>query len=183
MFKYDDALDTFGVHGVGGTMGALLTGVFAAPDINANLNTNLKDLVGKTLWLEQLKAIGLTLTLAIVGTTVIGFAIKALIGLRADKSIEETGLDESRARRGRLPRRRDGPPEPGRGGLRPGAGAAAVAGHAEVLVGPCAKRGNPTTLVCESRARRLCWRARLFFSPAIAQIRWRRRPSRRCGCG
>jgi Amt family ammonium transporter len=40
-FKYDDALDTFGVHGVGGTMGALLTGFFATADVNANLSTNL----------------------------------------------------------------------------------------------------------------------------------------------
>ncbi len=57
-FKYDDALDTFGVHGVGGTMGALLTGFFATTSANANLSTNLGSIVGKTLWLEQLKAIG-----------------------------------------------------------------------------------------------------------------------------
>jgi Amt family ammonium transporter len=95
VLKYDDALDTFGIHGVGGTMGALLAGVFASADVNGNLNTNLKDLVGQTLWLEQLKAIGLTVALAVVGTTVIGLAIKALIGLRVDKSIEEAGLDGS----------------------------------------------------------------------------------------
>ena len=58
IFKYDDALDTFGVHGVGGTLGALLTGFLATPDANANLATNLKDLVGNGLWLEQVKAIG-----------------------------------------------------------------------------------------------------------------------------
>ena len=63
-FKYDDALDTFGVHGVGGTMGAFVTGIFATPEVNANLSTNLADIVGKTLWLEQLKAIGLTLVLS-----------------------------------------------------------------------------------------------------------------------
>src|SRR5262249_41212167 len=68
--KYDDALDTFGVHGVGGTLGALVTGIFATPEVNANLNTNLSGLVGKTLWLEQLKAIGLTLTLAVGRTTI-----------------------------------------------------------------------------------------------------------------
>ncbi len=95
LLKYDDALDTFGIHGVGGTMGALLAGVFASADINGNLNTNLKDLVGQTLWLEQLKAIGLTIALAVVGTTVVGLAIKALIGLRADKQVEESGLDET----------------------------------------------------------------------------------------
>jgi ammonium transporter, Amt family len=58
---YDDALDTFGVHAVGGTMGALLTGFLATPTANANLDLNLKDIVGKTLWLEQLKAMGLTI--------------------------------------------------------------------------------------------------------------------------
>src|SRR2546425_3217701 len=60
---YDDALDTFGVHAVGGTLGAFLTGVLATADVNSNLNTNLKDIVGKTLWMEQLKAIAVTLVL------------------------------------------------------------------------------------------------------------------------
>jgi Amt family ammonium transporter len=95
VLKYDDALDTFGVHGVGGTMGAILAGVFASADVNGNLNTNLKDLVGQGLWLEQVKAAGITIALAIVGTTVIGLAIKAVLGLRADTSVEEAGLDQA----------------------------------------------------------------------------------------
>jgi Amt family ammonium transporter len=95
LFKYDDALDTFGVHGVGGTMGAFVTGIFATPEVNANLNTNLAGLVGKTLWIEQLKAIGLTLALSVVGTTVIAFAIKAVLGLRPSVENEELGLDET----------------------------------------------------------------------------------------
>jgi Amt family ammonium transporter len=90
---YDDALDTFGVHAVGGTLGAFLTGVLATADVNANLLTNLKDIVGKTLWLEQVKAIGITLVLAIVGTTVIAFIVKAVIGLRPDEDEETVGLD------------------------------------------------------------------------------------------
>ncbi len=90
---YDDALDTFGVHAVGGTLGAFLTGIFATADVNANLLTNLKDIVGKTLWLEQLKAIGLTLALSIVGTTIIAYVIKAIIGLRASEEVERQGLD------------------------------------------------------------------------------------------
>ncbi len=95
-FKYDDALDTFGVHGVGGTMGALVTGIFATPEVNGNLNTNLAAvLAGKTLWLEQLKSIGLTLALSIVGTTVIAFAVKAVFGLRPSLESEELGLDEA----------------------------------------------------------------------------------------
>ena len=57
-FGYDDALDTFGVHAVGGTLGALLTGFLATANVNSNLTTNLKDIVGKSLWMEQIKAIG-----------------------------------------------------------------------------------------------------------------------------
>jgi Amt family ammonium transporter len=90
---YDDALDTFGVHAVGGTIGAFLTGVLATADVNANLLTNLKGIVGHTLWLEQLKAIGITLVLAIVGTIVIAYIVKALIGLRPDEDVETAGLD------------------------------------------------------------------------------------------
>jgi ammonium transporter, Amt family len=91
--KYDDALDTFGVHGVGGTMGALLTGFLATADVNANLNTNLKDLVGNGLWMEQVKAIGLTMAIAIIGTTIIAFIVKALVGLRPANDEELQGLD------------------------------------------------------------------------------------------
>ena len=94
-FGYDDALDTFGVHAVGGTLGALLTGFLATPTVNANLSTNLKDIVGKTLWLEQLKAIGVTLVLAIVGTVVIAYIVKAVIGLRPSEEVETVGLDLS----------------------------------------------------------------------------------------
>jgi Amt family ammonium transporter len=90
---YDDALDTFGVHAVGGTLGAFLTGILATPAVNSNLNTNLKDIVGKTLWIEQLKAIGITLLLAVIGTTVIAYIVKAVIGLRVNEEVEVAGLD------------------------------------------------------------------------------------------
>ena len=95
MFGYDDALDTFGVHAVGGTLGALLTGVFATPAVNANLSTNLKDVVGKTLWIEQIKAIGITLVLASVATVIIALIVKALVGLRPSVEAEQEGLDLS----------------------------------------------------------------------------------------
>jgi Amt family ammonium transporter len=94
IFKYDDALDTFGVHGVGGTMGALVTGIFATPDANGNLSTNLAGVVGKTLWLEQLKAMGLTVVISVVATAVIAYALKAVIGLRPSLEGEEMGLDD-----------------------------------------------------------------------------------------
>src|SRR4051794_28724233 len=67
---YDDALDTFGVHAIGGTMGALLTGILATAGVNPNLDANLHDILGKTLWLEQLKAMGLTIGMAVAATTV-----------------------------------------------------------------------------------------------------------------
>jgi Amt family ammonium transporter len=95
MFQYDDALDTFGVHGVGGTLGALVTGFFATPEANANLNINLASIVRHTLWIEQLKAIGLTLVISIGGTAVLALAIKAAMGLRLPADGEESGLDQS----------------------------------------------------------------------------------------
>ena len=92
---YDDALDTFGVHGVGGTLGAFVTGIFATPSVNANLDTNLKGVVGSSLWLEQLKAMALTVVLSVVATVVLAYAIKAVLGLRPTLEDEETGLDLS----------------------------------------------------------------------------------------
>ena len=92
---YDDALDTFGVHAVGGTMGALLTGFLADAGMNPNLNTNLKDIIGKTLWIEQLKAMGFTIALAVAATVAIGYALKFTIGLRPTDEDEELGLDLS----------------------------------------------------------------------------------------
>jgi Amt family ammonium transporter len=91
--KYDDALDTFGVHGVGGTVGALVTGIFADPGVNANLNTNLANYIGAGLVVEQLKAIGVTLVISVVGTAVLASIVKALVGLRPDAEGEEVGLD------------------------------------------------------------------------------------------
>src|SRR3989449_1593542 len=102
---YDDALDTFGVHAVGGTLGAFLTGVLATASINPNLapvasaplsaatQNGLARIVGHTLWLEQLKAIGITILLAVVGSAIIGALVRGLIGLRIAPEIERQGLD------------------------------------------------------------------------------------------
>jgi Amt family ammonium transporter len=98
-FGYDDALDTFGVHAVGGTLGAFMTGMLARNSANSNLATNLKDYVKDTMFqplmFEQLKAIVLTLALAVIGTTVIAFAVKAVMGLRPVEDVELAGLDIS----------------------------------------------------------------------------------------
>jgi len=101
-FGYDDALDTFGVHAVGGTIGAFLTGVLANASVNSNLTdanaaakqNGLAHLVAKGgLWLEQLKAMGITIIMAITATVVLAYLVKALIGLRPAPEVERQGLD------------------------------------------------------------------------------------------
>jgi ammonium transporter, Amt family len=89
--KYDDALDTFGVHAVGGTMGAILTGLLATKEVNANL----KDDLLASLFRSQLMAVVLTIVLACLATTIIALALKAVMGLRASPEVESTGLDIS----------------------------------------------------------------------------------------
>ena len=100
--KYDDALDTFGVHAVGGTLGALLTGVLAVSAVNANIgpggvaasvNGLAASVAGHTAWIAQLEAMAVTLVLAVVMTVVITFVTKALVGLRPSLEAEAQGLD------------------------------------------------------------------------------------------
>lgn len=91
---YDDALDTFGIHGVGGTLGAILTGVFASDKVHPVLGSeeggmNLMD----GLLMEQLKACGLTIVWSLAATFVITIIVKAVIGLRPSAEDEEVGLD------------------------------------------------------------------------------------------
>lgn len=88
MLGYDDALDTFGVHGVGGTLGAILTGVFASKEANPGIEGLLPGLLG-----EQLKACALTIGWSVVATVIIAFIVKAVIGLRPTLEVEEAGLD------------------------------------------------------------------------------------------
>jgi Amt family ammonium transporter len=85
---YDDALDTFGVHGVGGTLGAILTGVFADEKINSVVGP-LKE----GLLVAQFKAIGITIVWSVVATAIIAFIVKAVVGLRPSPETERQGLD------------------------------------------------------------------------------------------
>jgi Amt family ammonium transporter len=87
-FGYDDALDTFGIHAVGGTLGALLTGFLATSSVNGNISKLTNGLI-----FEQLKAMGLTLALSISATIVIAYIVKALVGLRPTAEDEVHGLD------------------------------------------------------------------------------------------
>jgi ammonium transporter, Amt family len=101
-FGYDDSLDAFGVHGVGGTVGALLTGVFATSAVNSIF----KDSGGNTLpvglidgnasqLVNQLIAVALTVSISVVATIIILKVVDLLIGVRVDEETELRGLDLS----------------------------------------------------------------------------------------
>jgi len=87
---YDDSLDAFGVHGLGGTLGAILTGVFAAEAINGKSGL----LEGNTgQFVNQLIATAITWLIAGVGTFILLKITDALVGLRVPATDEEDGLD------------------------------------------------------------------------------------------
>jgi len=90
---YDDTLDAFGIHGVGGTIGAVLTGVFADPSINELGKGLLYGNPGQLL--TQLIAVGATIVYSAVMTLIIFMLIKFTVGLRVDVEDEIMGLDES----------------------------------------------------------------------------------------
>jgi Amt family ammonium transporter len=93
-FGYDDSLDVVGVHGVGGVLGAILTGVFATKAINPAGNDGL--LYGNPgLVTTQLMAVGATVLFAGIGTVVILSILKAVMGLRVTVEEERLGLDLS----------------------------------------------------------------------------------------
>ena len=101
-FGYDDTLDAFGVHGAGGTIGALLTGIFA----RSFVNPIFKDAAGNTLpsgalegnWHQlanQLVGVAIAWALAIIGTLVILKIVDMALGLRVSEDHEVQGLDLS----------------------------------------------------------------------------------------
>jgi ammonium transporter, Amt family len=101
-FGYDDSLDAFGVHGAGGTIGALLTGIFA----QSSVNPIFKDAQGATLasgliegnahqLLNQFVGVAIAWVLAIVGTLVILKIVDVTVGLRVTADHEVQGLDLS----------------------------------------------------------------------------------------
>jgi Amt family ammonium transporter len=96
-FKYDDSLDAFGVHGIGGTVGALLTGVFATlhvnPDYADGLFYSLES--GTKLMIGQAVAVGVTWIFALAGTFIILKGLDLTMGLRVSQDEETQGLDIS----------------------------------------------------------------------------------------
>ncbi len=125
LLGYDDALDVFGVHAIGGMCGALATGFLASGTINSNLmnpptvKEDLSKMIeggvangggtaldpqmqflcdwnhGHLLYIEQLKIIAFTIAISVIGTAIIGFALKFTLGLRPTPEQEEAGLDLS----------------------------------------------------------------------------------------
>lgn len=90
---YDDALDAFGIHGIAGVLGAILTGIFADPSINEAgkglLYGNASQLI------TQIIAVVATIAYSSIATFIIFMVIKAIVGIRVDVEEEVTGLDES----------------------------------------------------------------------------------------
>jgi Amt family ammonium transporter len=97
-FGYDDSLDAFGVHGSGGTLGALLTGVFAASSINPIFGKGVPTGGVDGHWsqiLNQLAGIGVAWGISIVGTPILLFLVDKTMGLRLSPENEAAGLDLS----------------------------------------------------------------------------------------
>ncbi|MGO4515115.1 ammonium transporter [Terriglobus sp. 2YAB30_2] len=98
IFGYDDSLDAFGVHGAGGTLGAILTGIFANSSINPLLGPGKATGFfegNHTQVLNQAIGVGLAWGISIVGTLILLFIVDKLIGLRVSPEDEAIGLDLS----------------------------------------------------------------------------------------
>jgi Amt family ammonium transporter len=92
-FGYDDSLDAFGVHGVGGTLGALLTGVFASKSVTGDPTLcGLLENNGRQLLSQAVGAVA-AIGLAIVGTVILLKIVDSLLGLRVNQAGELQGLD------------------------------------------------------------------------------------------
>jgi len=101
-FGYDDSLDAFGVHGAGGTLGALLTGVFAVSAVNPILKNAQGNTLASGLFegnayqlVNQLVGVAIAWVMAIVGTLAILKLVDVTIGLRVPEEEEVQGLDLS----------------------------------------------------------------------------------------
>jgi Amt family ammonium transporter len=93
---YDDALDVFGIHGVAGILGAILTGVFADPSINEDGKSLLYGNPGQVL--IQILSVVVTIIYSAIATFVILMVVKALTGMRVSHEEEIAGLDSSQHR-------------------------------------------------------------------------------------
>jgi Amt family ammonium transporter len=92
IFGYDDSLDAFGVHGIGGIVGALLTGVFAATTLGG---AGFGDGINSIAEQVSVQALGIGATILYTGvvTFIILMLLKMTIGLRVSEDVEQEGLD------------------------------------------------------------------------------------------
>ncbi|MEM7453346.1 MAG: ammonium transporter [Planctomycetota bacterium] len=93
--RYDDSLDAFGIHGIGGAIGAVLTGVFATTDVNPAGADGVAYGGSAMLIVAQIAAVGVAIVISIVASFVILKAIDMIVGLRVDAETELQGLDIS----------------------------------------------------------------------------------------
>lgn len=94
-FGYDDALDAFGCHGVGGIWGGIATGIFAQKSINGVVRWDGLIFGDYRLFLAQIISIVATIAVAIVGTLICASVVKLFTPLRVSEHDERVGLDES----------------------------------------------------------------------------------------
>ena len=93
---YDDSLDAFGVHGVGGTLGAVLTGVFATRAVTDMADgAPLGMMEGGTIMVGQIVAVLITVVFSVVATLILLVVLNATMGLRVSEEAEVRGLDIS----------------------------------------------------------------------------------------
>ena len=90
LFGYDDSLDVFGVHGVGGIVGAILTGVFAAPALGGT--GLLRESIGSQV-MVQAASVLVTIIWSAVVSGVTLFILDKIIGLRVSNEVQNMGLD------------------------------------------------------------------------------------------
>jgi Amt family ammonium transporter len=98
MFGYDDSLDAFGVHGAGGTLGALLTGLLAASVINPAFGKGVPTGAIDGHWsqvLNQAAGVAIAWGMSLAGTLILLFIVDKVIGLRLSPEHEQAGLDLS----------------------------------------------------------------------------------------
>mgnify|MGYP002129330178 FL=1 len=105
--KYDDSLDAFGIHGVGGIIGAIATGILVNPALGGagivDYTTCAKDgdistcdnavYSFGTQVMAQIKGVGVTIVWSLVGSLIVFMIIKLVFGMRVSEEIEEEGLD------------------------------------------------------------------------------------------
>ncbi len=91
-FKYDDSLDVFGVHGIGGIVGAIMTGILCAPSLGGTGFVVEAGTMGAQVF-AQIKGVVTTIVWSGVGSLILIYITKAITGIRVDEDAERQGLD------------------------------------------------------------------------------------------